>query len=435
MLDARHVADHLDEVRAALARRSAEAAATLGDLAEISARRRELILRTEALQAERNRASQELGRLAKSDPSAIEGRRAELRELGDEIKALEASLSGHETELEELLLGVPNVPHASTPDGSGEADNPVRMVWGQPPSFDFAPKPHWELGAALGVFDFERASKLSGPRFAVLWGAAARLERALITFMLDLHTREHGYTEVYPPFLVKAEALRGTGQLPKFENDLFKTHRQGTEDDRSPLYLIPTAEVPVTNLHADEILEGAALPLSYAAFTPCFRSEAGSYGKDVRGLIRQHQFDKVELVRFCEPSQSLEQLELLTSHAQAVLERLGLHYRKVELCAADLGFSATKTYDLEVWLPSQNEYREISSCSSFGDYQARRARIRYRPDAKAKPRILHTLNGSGLAVGRTLVAIFEQYQQRDGSVLVPEPLRAFMGCDRISAVA
>jgi seryl-tRNA synthetase len=435
MLDARHVAEHLDEVRAALARRSAQAAETLGDVAEISARRRELIARTEALQAERNRASQELAKLAKSDPAAIEARRGELRKLGDEIKLLDVRLTASETELEERLLGVPNTPHPSSPDGSGAEDNPVRAVWGAAPSFAFAPKPHWELGSALGVIDFERASKLSGPRFAVLWGPAARLERALITFMLDLHTREHGYTEVYPPFLVKADALRGTGQLPKFENDLFKTQRQGPDEDRSPLYLIPTAEVPVTNLHADEILDAASLPLAYAAYTPCFRSEAGSYGKDVRGLIRQHQFDKVELVRFCEPSQSLEQLELLTSHAEAVLQRLGLHYRKVELCAGDLGFSASKTYDLEVWLPSQNQFREISSCSSFGDYQARRAKIRYKPGQKAKPRIAHTLNGSGLAVGRTLIAIFEQYQQADGSVVVPEPLRAFMGIERISAGA
>jgi seryl-tRNA synthetase len=433
MLDGRYVADHLDEVRAALARRSPDAARALEGVGDVSVRRRELIARTEALAARRNAASQEMGRLAKTDKAAFESRREELRKLGDEVKALEAEVTKVDAELEELLLAVPNTPHPSVPDGSGSADNPVRRSWGEKPSFDFSPKPHWELGSALGILDFERASKLSGARFAVLWGAGARLERAIIAFMLDLHTREHGYTEVYPPFLVKAEALRGTGQLPKFEQDLFKTQRQGPEEeDRSPLYLIPTAEVPVTNLHAAEILDGAALPLAYAAYTPCFRSEAGSYGKDVRGLIRQHQFDKVEVVRFVTPERSLEELELLTSHAEAVLQRLGLHYRVVELCAGDLGFASMKTYDLEVWLPSQNEYREISSCSTFGDYQARRAEIRYRPEPKAKPRLAHTLNGSGLAVGRTLIAILEQFQQADGSVIVPEPLRPFMGVERIS---
>jgi seryl-tRNA synthetase len=434
MLDARYVADHLDEVRAGLARRSPDAAQALEGIDAISQRRRELIVRTETLQARRNAESQEMGRLAKTDKAAFEARREGLRQLGDEIKELEQLLARAEAEIEERLLGVPNLPHASVPDGKGSEDNPVRSVWGEPPRFDFEPKPHWELGVELGILDFERASKLSGPRFSVLWGAGARLERALVSFMLDLHTREHGYTEVYPPFMVKADALRGTGQLPKFELDLFKTQRQG-DDDKSPLYLIPTAEVPVTNLHAGEILERDQLPLAYTAYTPCFRSEAGSYGKDVRGLIRQHQFDKVEVVRFVEPASSLAELEILTGHAQAVLQRLGLHYRVVELCAADLGFSSMKTYDLEVFLPSQNEYREISSCSTFGDFQARRAQIRYRPDAKAKPRLLHTLNGSGLAVGRTLVAILEQCQQADGSVIVPEPLRAFMGIERITRAA
>lgn len=433
MLDARYVADHLDEVRAALARRSPETAAALDGVAELSSRRRELVTRTEKLQARRNAESQEMGRLAKTDRAAFDARRDELRKLGDDVKSLEAELAALEAEIEDRLLGVPNVPHASSPDGAGSADNPVVRVWGDKQSYDFAARPHWEIGTALGILDFERASKLSGPRFSVLWGAGARLERALVAFMLDLHTREQGYREVYPPFLVKADALRGTGQLPKFESDLFKTHRQGPEEaDKGALYLIPTAEVPVTNLHADEILDGAELPLAYTAYTPCFRSEAGSYGKDVRGLIRQHQFDKVELVRFVEPSRSLEELEILTGHAEEVLKRLGLHYRVVELCAGDLGFSATKTFDLEVWLPGQNEYREISSCSSFGDFQARRAKIRYRADAKAKPRLAHTLNGSALAVGRTLIAILEQYQQADGSVIVPEPLRGFMGQDRIA---
>ncbi|HMJ16567.1 MAG TPA: serine--tRNA ligase, partial [Polyangiaceae bacterium] len=329
------------------------------------------------------------------------------------------------------LLAVPNVPHPSVPDGAGAADNALRRSSGTPPRLDFEPKPHWDIGAELGILDFERASKLSGPRFSVLLGAGARLERALISFMLDLHTREHGYTEVAPPYLVKGETMRGTGQLPKFEEDLFKTFRSGG-DDTSPLYLIPTAEVPVTNLHADEILEAAELPLAYTAFTPCFRSEAGSYGKDVRGLIRQHQFDKVELVRFAPPEAGMEQLELLTSHAEEVLKRLDLHYRVVELCAGDLGFGATKTYDLEVWLPSQNTYREISSCSWFADFQARRAKIRYRKEPKAKPQLLHTLNGSGLAVGRTLVAILEQNQQQDGSVIIPAALRPYFGAERLT---
>jgi seryl-tRNA synthetase len=432
MLDVRWVADHLDEARRALARRSEETAALLDAAGDVLGRRREVIQATEALQAKRNAANQEMSKLAKGgDKAAFAARRDELKALSAEVKTLEEQLAAVESEVEERLLAIPNLPHESTPDGAGEADNPVRRVWGDKPSFDFTPKPHWEVGAELGILDFERASKLSGARFSVLVGQGARLERALIAFMLDLHTREHGYTEIYPPFLVRGEALRGTGQLPKFEQDLFKTFRADPED-KSPLYLIPTAEVPVTNFHADEILEGEKLPIAYSAYTPCFRSEAGSYGKDVRGLIRQHQFDKVELVRFCPPEQSQEQLELLTSHAEEVLKRLGLHYRVISLCAGDLGFSAEKTYDLEVWLPSQEAYREISSCSSFGDYQARRAKIRFRPEPKGKARLVHTLNGSGLAVGRTLVAILEQYQQADGSVIVPEPLRAFMGTDRIA---
>jgi seryl-tRNA synthetase len=433
MLDVRYVTDNIDEVENQLRRRSPEAAQAIEPIAAIAARRRELIGETENLQARRNAANQEMSKLAKGgDRAAFQARRDELKALSTEVKELEARLSETEAEMEQRLLEVPNIPHASSPVGQSEADNPVVRTWGEKPGFDFEPLPHWDIGTALGILDFERAAKISGARFAVLWGMGARLERALIAFMLDLHTREHGYTEVYPPFLVKAEALRGTSQLPKFEDDLFKTRRSG-EDDPSPLYLIPTAEVPVTNLHADEILDGARLPIAYTAYTPCFRSEAGSYGKDVRGLIRQHQFDKVEMVRFAKPESSLEELELLTGHAEKVLQRLGLHYRVVELCTADLGFASMKTYDLEVWLPSQNAYREISSCSCFGDFQARRARIRYRPEAKAKPRLLHTLNGSGLAVGRTLVAILEQYQHEDGSVTIPEPLRPFMGSDRIVA--
>ncbi len=432
MLDPRHVADNLPEVRASLSRRSAEAARTLDELASIIEERRELVGKTEALQAQRNAANQQMSELAKGpDRAAFAARRDELRLLSEQVKELEGRLSDVETRLAERLLVVPNLPHPSIPDGQAYEDNPVRRVWGEPPRRDFEPKPHWDVGPALGILDFERAAKLSGARFAVLWGAGARLERALIWFMLDLHTREHGYTEVYPPFLVRAETMQGTGQLPKFEADLFKTQRTDPNEPGA-LYLIPTAEVPVTNLHADEILDGARLPVAYCAYTPCFRSEAGSYGKDVRGLIRQHQFDKVELVRFVEPSSSLEQLELLTSHAEEVLRRLNLHYGVVELCTGDLGFSAAKTYDLEVWLPSQRAYREISSCSTFTDYQARRARIRYRPQPKAKPQLLHTLNGSGLAIGRTLVAILEQYQQKDGSVVIPEALREYMGMERIT---
>jgi seryl-tRNA synthetase len=353
-----------------------------------------------------------------------------MKRLSAEIKDAEKALSEVEGEIQDKLAVVPNVPEPGVPDGKDEQDNQVVRTWGDQPAFAFAPKPHWDIGTALGILDFERAAKLSGPRFTVLFGAAARMERALISFMLDLHTRTNGYTEVLPPFMVKDSALYGTGQLPKFEEDLFKT-RKSDPDRAYDLYLIPTAEVPVTNLHADEILGHADLPAAYTAYTPCFRSEAGSHGKDVRGLIRQHQFDKVELVRYSVPEDSAGQLELLTSHAEEVLRRLRLHYRVSLLCAGDMGFGAQRTYDLEVWLPSAGAYREISSCSNFGDFQARRAQIRYRPEPKAKPRLVHTLNGSALAVGRTLIAILEQYQQEDGSVVVPEVLRPFMGCEVI----
>ena len=429
MLDARYVAEHLDEVRKALARRSEDAARGLDGITELVGRRRELVTRVEQKQAERNAANQDMARLAKTDRAAFEQRREELKSIGATIAELEGELAGVEGRIEEVLLAVPNLPHASTPPGSSEEDNPVIRTWGEKPTFRYEPKSHWDVGEKLKVLDFERASKLSGARFSVLFGLGARLSRALVDFMLDLHTREHGYTEVAPPYLVRASALIGTGQLPKFEQDLFKTGR-GDPEDPSALYLIPTAEVPLTNLHADEIIE-ASLPIAYTAYTPCFRAEAGSHGRDVRGLIRQHQFDKVEIVRFVEPEKAQNELELLTSHAEAVLQRLGLHYRVVELCAGDLGFGSQKTYDLEVWLPGQGAYREISSCSWFGDYQARRAKIRYRPAPKAKPRFVHTLNGSGLAVGRTLVAILEQYQQSDGSVIVPEALRDLVKTDRI----
>lgn len=430
MLDARYVADHLEQVRLALGRRSAEAAAGLDALVDLSTKRRALVGNVEQKQATRNAASQEMAKLAKTDPGALDARRTELRALGDEISALESELRKVEDEMEALLLAVPNTPHPSVPSGGGADDNVVLRVVGEKPEYPFSPKAHWEIGEALGILDFERAAKLSGARFSVLWGLGSRLSRALGAFMIDLHTREHGYTEVAPPYLVRGSALLGTGQLPKFEADLFKTQR-ADPNDPGALYLVPTAEVPLTNLHADEILEGP-LPVAYTALTPCFRSEAGSYGKDVRGLIRQHQFDKVELVRFVEPERAPGELELLTGHAEAVLKRLGLHYRVVELCAADLGFASQKTFDIEVWLPGQGAYREISSCSWFGDYQARRARIRYRPAPKAKPRLLHTLNGSGLAVGRTLVAILEQCQAADGSVVVPEALRSYVGVDRLT---
>ncbi|HEY4106560.1 MAG TPA: serine--tRNA ligase [Polyangiaceae bacterium] len=434
MLDARYVAEHLDEVRTQLARRGPEFAQALDGLANLVGARRDLIRTTEQLQSERNAANDAMAKLAKSgDKAGMAARRDELKAVSERVKGLETELAALEAQLEEQLLEIPNVPHPSVPDGKTEAENTIIRTWGTQPNFDFEPKAHFELGEKLGILDFERAAKLSGARFSVMYGAGARLERALATFMLDLHTREHGYTEVYPPYLVKAEALRGTGNLPKFEEDLFKTKRSDPNDP-SALYLIPTAEVPVTNLHADEILEAAELPRAYAAYTPCFRSEAGSYGRDMRGLIRQHQFDKVELVRFAPPEQSLAELEVLTLHAEEVLKRLNLHYRVVEHCAGDLSFTATKGYDLEVWLPSQNTFREISSCSSFGDFQARRAKIRYRSEPKAKPRLLHTLNGSALAIGRTWVAILEQHQQKDGSVLIPEPLRAFMGSDRLTGV-
>ncbi|MFO0762265.1 MAG: serine--tRNA ligase [Byssovorax sp.] len=429
MLELRYVVDHLDEVQKGLSRRSAAAAETLAPIAVLGKKRRELISAVETKAAERNRANEAM---AKADKKSAEfgEKREELKRLSAEIKEAEKGLAEVENEIQDKLAVVPNLPDEGVPVGKGEEDNQVVRTWGNKPDLAFTPKAHWDIGTSLGILDFERASKLSGARFTVLFGAAARLERALISFMLDLHTREHGYTEVLPPFLVKDSALYGTGQLPKFAEDLFRTHK--SDPDRAfDLYLIPTAEVPVTNLHANEILEGAELPVAYTAYTPCFRSEAGSHGKDVRGLIRQHQFDKVELVRFTTPESSAEQHELLTSHAEEVLRRLGLHYRVSLLCTGDMGFSAQRTYDLEVWLPGQGLYREISSCSNFGEFQARRAQIRYRPEPKAKPRLVHTLNGSALAVGRTVIAILEQYQQADGSVIVPEVLRPFMGCEVI----
>ncbi len=432
MLDIRHVVDQLDEVRAGLARRSSAAADSLAPIAELGQKRRELIAIVEAKAAQRNQANEKMAKADKKSPEFAEQRDA-LKQLSTEIKEAEKQLNDVLAQIQAILPMIPNVPDPSVPDGKGEDDNVVVRTWGDKPSYAFTPKTHWEIGTSLGILDFERAAKLSGPRFTVLMGTAARLERSLISFMLDLHTREHGYTEVLPPFLVKDSALFGTGQLPKFADDLFKTHKSDPERAYD-LYLIPTAEVPVTNLHADEILEAERLPIAYTAYTPCFRAEAGSHGKDVRGLIRQHQFDKIELVRFTTPETSNEEHEKLTRHAEEILRRLGLHYRVSLLCAGDMGGSSQKTYDLEVWLPGQNLYREISSCSNFGEYQSRRAQIRYRAEPKGKPRLLHTINGSALAVGRTVIAILEQYQQADGTVVVPEALRPYMGIEVIKGV-
>ncbi len=429
MLDPRYVAENLEEVKTRLLSRSPEWGAALSELSEFVEQRRALIGETEQLAARRNAANKEMSALAKGgDKEAFAARREELKQLSDQIKGLETQLSKVVGELEHRLQRIPNLPHPDVPVGTSEEDNRVVRSWGTKPELAFEPKPHYEL--CEGLLDFERASKLSGARFATLWGAAARMERALGQFMINVHTEQHGYTEVAVPYLVRAQALFGTSNLPKFEADLFKIPSQN--EDGEPLYLIPTAEVPVTNLHAEEILEPGTLPRAYTALTPCFRSEAGSYGKDVRGLFRQHQFHKVELVRFSEPENSLEQLELLTSHAEMILQMLGLHYRVVELCTGDMGFGSLRTYDLEVWLPSQGRYREISSCSCFGDFQARRASIRYRKAAKEKPRFAHTINGSGIAVGRALIAVFEQYQNEDGSVTVPAALRPLVGCDVIS---
>ena len=427
MIDPLLVRDRLSDVEARLNLRGVDLSKELAELAKIEAERRRLIPGVENLKREQNASSEAVARAKKEgrDPSAIFG---ENKARGARIKALETELAEVESRRDALLLRLPNVPHESVPEGKTSADNAEISRWGSPPKFGFTPKPHWELGQTLGILDFERAARMSGARFSVLLGAGARLARALIQFMLDLHVREHGYVEVEPPFLVNAAALTGTGNLPKFEQDLFRI--AGEWD----LYLIPTAEVPLTNLHREEILDGRSLPLKYTAYTPCFRSEAGSHGADVRGLIRQHQFDKVELVKFTTPEQSYDELEKLTRDAERVLEGLELPYRRVALCTGDLGFASAKTYDIEVWLPSQEAYREISSCSNTEAFQARRAQIRYRPDGTGKAQYAHTLNGSGLAVGRTLIAILENCQQADGSVVIPSALRPYMGgLDRIQA--
>lgn len=426
MLDINYVRTNLDLVKRKLDERGFPAEA-IARFSELDERRRRLVSLRDELNATRNRESQEIGRLMKAGQKAeAESRRQAVRELGDKITATGAELNAVEEDLTRLMTSLPNLHHDSVPVGPDESANREIKRWGAPPHFDFEPLDHVDLATSLGILDLERAAKISGSRFSILTGAGARLERALINFCLDLQTRQHGYTEVVPPFIVNANALLGTGQLPKFESDLFKL-----TDDRN-LYLIPTAEVPLTNIYAGEILDADQLPIRMTAYTPCFRSEAGSYGKDTRGLIRQHQFDKVELVKITRPEESYEQLEKLTSDAEAVLEALGLAYRRVALSTGDIGFSAAKTYDIEVWLPSQNTYREISSCSNCESFQARRAQIRFRREPKSKPEFAHTLNGSALAIGRTWLALIENYQQRDGSVVIPEALRPFMdGIDKI----
>ena len=419
MLDPAVLRDHPDRVKSALQNRGLEPDALLAELGTLDERRRALIVDVETLKRAQNASGEEVARLKRlgEDASGVFDAN---RQRGQRIKELDAELQTFEEQRTAVLQTIPNLPHASVPVGRDASHNAeVRRV-GDPPSFDFAPKPHWDLGTALGILDFERAAKIARARFAFLLGAGARLSRALIDLMLDVHTREHGYREVEPPFMVNAASLLGTGNLPKFEADLFKI--AGAWD----LFLVPTAEVPLTNMFRGEILDGRTLPLKFTAYTPCFRSEAGSYGADVRGLIRQHQFDKVELVKFTTPDGSYDELEALTGDAERILQRLGLPYRTVLLCTGDMGFASAKTYDIEVWLPSQETYREISSCSNTEAFQARRANIKFRPAGTGKAEFAHTLNGSGLAVGRTLIAILENYQQKDGAVVIPEALRPYM---------
>ncbi len=425
MLDLNFVRDNLPLVEEKLRQRGMNPDEVLKDFRAIDSERRQAITQLETLKARRNQASEEIAKLKKSGHDAS-AQIQETKDLREKIQEAEKRATDYEARLREVLSSLPNIPHASVPVGSTAEDNKEVRRWGTPPKFDFQPKPHWELGEQLGVLDLERAAKLSGARFAVYWALGARLERALANFMLDLHTREHGYIEVIPPYMVNSDSMYGTGQLPKFAQDLFRVPH-GERD----LWLIPTAEVPLTNLYRDEVLDAARLPISLTAYTPCFRSEAGSYGKDVRGIIRQHQFQKVELVKFSRPESSYDELEKLTNNAETVLQNLGLHYRVVTLCTADMGFTAAKTYDIEVWLPGQALFREISSCSNCESFQARRANIRYRPEGKNKTELVHTLNGSGLAVGRTWLAILENYQQADGSVKIPEALQPYMGTDCI----
>lgn len=421
MLSIKFIRDNTDLVKESIENRGG--GVDIDSLLILDDRRREILQELETLRSRRNQVSKEIGALKKQGGDASE-LLEEMKKVGDSTKGLEEKLKEVEPQLDSLLLNIPNVPHESVPVGQTEDDNELVRSWGEPQKFDFEPLPHWEVGERLGILDFERAAKIAGARFVVLKGLGARLERALISFFLDVHTGDHGYEEVLPPFMVNSNAMRGTGQLPKFEEDLFKLRD-------TDYYLVPTAEVPVTNLLMNESVDAEQLPIKYTAYTPCFRAEAGAHGKDTRGMIRQHQFDKVELVKFAHPDNSFDELESLTANAEEILKRLEIPYRVVTLCTGDLGFSSTKTYDIEVWLPSADTYREISSCSNFGDFQARRASVRYKTKGQKGTNLVHTLNGSGLAVGRTLVAILENYQQADGSVVIPEALRQYMGTDII----
>lgn len=422
MLDIRFVRENPDAVRESLRKRG-EGTEILDRILALESERRDMLRIVEEIRQRRNQVSQDIGRLKKEGKDAT-GIMAEAKEISDQITDKQDSLRELEEKAMQELLMIPNVPDESIPEGRDDTENREERVWGEKPVFSFEPKNHWDIGEALDILDFERAGKLAGARFVINKGAGAKLERALMNFMLNLHTKEHGYTEIFPPILVNSDSMTGTGQLPKFEEDLFKETSKG-------YYLVPTAEVPVTNIHREEILNEDALPVYYTAYTPCFRKEAGSHGKDTRGLIRLHQFNKVELVKFVKPESSYDELESLTANAEEVLKRLGLHYRVVCLCTGDIGFSAAKTYDLEVWFPAQERFREISSCSNFTDFQARRAGIRFKRTGKKGTEFVHTLNGSGLAIGRTLAAILENYQQEDGTVLIPEALQHFMGTDRI----
>ncbi|MEJ8548712.1 serine--tRNA ligase [Brevibacillus borstelensis] len=424
MLDVKVLRNDLDEVRRRLANRNEDISA-LDQFAEVDEKRRQLIQEAEGLKNKRNTVSEQVAVLKRNKENA-DHLIAEMKEVSDRIKVLDEELRQLDEQLEQILLSLPNLPHESVPVGTSEDDNVVAWTWGEPRKFSFEPRPHWELGQELGIIDFETAAKVTGSRFVFYKGLGARLERALMNFMLDLHTTEHGYEELLPPYIVNRASMTGTGQLPKFEEDAFKL--EGPD-----YFLIPTAEVPVTNMHRDEIMDGAELPRYYAAYSACFRSEAGSAGRDTRGLIRQHQFNKVEMVKFVKPEDSYDELEKLVKNAEKVLQLLGLPYRVMSMCTGDLGFTAAKKYDLEVWIPSYNTYREISSCSNFEDFQARRANIRFRRDSKSKPEFVHTLNGSGLAIGRTVAALMENYQQEDGSILVPEALRPYMnGLEKIA---
>jgi len=424
MLDIKRVRENFTEIKEMLLTRN-EDLGNLDDFEDLDAKRRELIAKTEELKAERNKVSEQISVMKRNKENADEVI-TRMRQVGDEIKELDVQLNDVEERFKDMMMRLPNIPHESVPVGTTEDDNVEEYTWGEIPTFDFDIKAHWDLATDLKIVDFERGAKVTGSRFLFYRGLGARLERALMTFMMDLHAEEHGYEEMLPPVIVNRDSLTGTGNLPKFEEDLFKL-------EETDYFMIPTAEVSVTNFYRDEILLADALPQGFASYSPCFRSEAGSAGRDTRGLIRQHQFNKVELVRFVKPEESYEQLELLTGHAEKVLQLLGLPYRKLKMCTADLGFTAAKKYDLEVWIPAQNMYREISSCSNFEDFQARRANIRFRREPNAKPEYVHTLNGSGLAIGRTVAAILENYQQADGSVVIPEVLRPYMGGKEVIA--